>query len=152
VNPSRGWFALLLGAMLLVLAPRALEAQALVRVIGQVQWIAGARMQVMTDGAHRSTSTSCRRTSLSYQGCAMATGSSSMASSPPMGGASSRRRSGATAAEDTVPIPVKHLSLFRAFLAQAVKANPKLKAGVAAYEKGRRSPATNLVNISQGAW
>jgi len=47
---------------------------------------------------------------------------------------------------------VKHLSLFRAFLAQAVKANPKLKAGVAPYEKRAPLAGDDLVNISQGAW
>jgi len=41
---------------------------------------------------------------------------------------------------------------FRAFLAQAVKANPKLKAGVAAYEKRAPLAGDDLVNISQGAW
>jgi len=39
-----------------------------------------------------------------------------------------------------------------AFLAQAVKANPKLKAGVAAYEKRAPLAGDDLVNISQGAW
>jgi len=68
VNPSRGLVALLLGAMLLVLAPRALEAQALVRVIGQVQWIAGARMQVITDGGASINIDLVQADQSSYQG------------------------------------------------------------------------------------
>jgi len=47
VNSSRVAAGLL--GLLLVLTPRALGAQALVRVVGQIQWIAAARMQVMTD-------------------------------------------------------------------------------------------------------
>jgi len=50
-HSSRGLLALLLGAMVLVLTPPALEAQPLVRVVGQIQWIAATRMQVMTEGA-----------------------------------------------------------------------------------------------------
>ena len=47
MNSSRVAAGLL--GLLLVLTPRALGAQALVRVVGQIQWIAAARMQVMTD-------------------------------------------------------------------------------------------------------
>ena len=47
MNASRVAAGLL--GLLLVLTPRTLGAQALVRVVGQVQWIAAARMQVMTD-------------------------------------------------------------------------------------------------------
>jgi hypothetical protein len=68
VNPSRGLVALLLGAMLLVLTPRALEAQALVRVMGQVQWIAGARMQVMSEGGASIAIDLMQADQSSYQG------------------------------------------------------------------------------------
>jgi hypothetical protein len=50
VNCPRGLVAALLGVVLLLLAPRALAAQPLVRVVGQIQWIAAERMQVVTEG------------------------------------------------------------------------------------------------------
>ena len=69
VNPSRGLVALLLCAMLLVLlTPRALEAQALVRLIGQVQWIAGPRMQVMTEGGRSIATDLMQADQSSYRG------------------------------------------------------------------------------------
>jgi hypothetical protein len=42
--------ATLLGVVLLLLAPQALGAQPLVRVVGQIQWIAADRMQMVTEG------------------------------------------------------------------------------------------------------
>jgi hypothetical protein len=41
--------AVLVAVLLLALAEVAPEAQELVRILGSVQWVAGARMQVMTD-------------------------------------------------------------------------------------------------------
>lgn len=68
VNPSCGLVALLLGAMLLVLTPGALEAQAPVRIIGQIQWIAGARMQVMTERGESIATDLMQADQSSYQG------------------------------------------------------------------------------------
>jgi hypothetical protein len=42
--------ALLVTGLALGLAVPASEAQALLRFLGEVQWVAGARMQVITDG------------------------------------------------------------------------------------------------------
>jgi hypothetical protein len=50
VNASRGLAGALLGALLLVLTPRVADAQPMVQVVGQIQWIAASRMQVMTEG------------------------------------------------------------------------------------------------------
>jgi len=49
VTRRRALSAVVAGAALLLAAPAGLDAQELLRVFGAVQWVAGARMQLMMD-------------------------------------------------------------------------------------------------------
>ena len=66
MNSSRVAAGLL--GLLLVLTPRAPGAQALVRVVGQIQWIAASRMQVMTESGESFAVDLTEADQSSYQG------------------------------------------------------------------------------------